>query len=266
MHVSDEILLAYLDQEVEAAERSAVAEHVERCEACADRLATLLAATGRTREALESLDVEPPWTNIPPELLAAARSEGGPDSIRSIATAPSVRRAHRLSGRAMAVAASMVLLLAAGAWAIPGSPVRDWVSRSITAVAEIFGSGTPDPAAAGQDQVGGDAAGSGVFVEPLDGRVSIAVRQPGTGTLVRVSVTDATRASVRATGGSYRVGPGSIEIVEPSGEMTIQLPGVIADARIEIDGRLVVHKRGGEIFLTSAADSSKAQILLETGG
>jgi hypothetical protein len=266
MHVSDEILLAYLDQEVEAAERSEVAEHVGRCEACADRLATLLAATGRTREALESLDVEPPWTDIPAELAAAVRSEGTPDSIRSIATARSVRRAHRFSGRAMAVAASMVLLLAAGAWAIPGSPFRDWVSRSVAAVAEIFGSGTPDPAAVGQDDVGGDVAGSGVFVEPLDGQVSISVHQPETGTLVRVTLTDETRASVRATGGSYRVGPGSIEIVQPFGEMTIQLPGGISDARVEIDGHLVVRKRGEEIFLTPAADSSTAQILLETGG
>lgn len=165
----------------------------------------------------------------------------------------------------MAVAASMVLLLAAGAYAIPGSPIRDWLSRSVAAVADLFGSGSSESTAV----TGGDAGevgSSGVFVDPLDGRVSIAVQLPAAGTLVRVTLTDATRASVRGTGGSYRVGPGNIEVIEPFGEMTIQLPGGISDARIEIDGHLVVRKRGEQIFLTPAADSSTAQILLETGG
>lgn len=264
MHVSDDILLAFLDREVEAGERYEIGEHVDRCEACAARLAELRAATRHAREALESLDVGPPWAGMPARLADAASGEGGAESIRTISTAPSARRARRLSGRAMAVAASLVLLLAAGAWAIPGSPIRAWLSQSAASVVELFGSGAPETTAADRQ----DATDSGVFVEPLGGQVRISVHEPGAGTLVRISLTDAPRASVRATGpgGSYRVGPGSIEVVEPSGEMVIQIPSEISDARVEIDGRVVVRKRGEELYLTPAADSSTAQILLQTGG
>lgn len=262
MHASDDILLAFLDREVEAGERYEIGEHLDRCEACAARLAELRAASHHTREALEALDVGPPWSGMPARLADAASGEAEAESIRPIATAPSTRRARRLSGRAMAVAASLVLLLAAGAWAIPGSPIRDWLSRSAAVVAELFGSGGAETAVVGTQ----DDAGSGVFVEPLNGEVRVSVHGPDAGALVRISVTDAAHASVRATGGRYRVGPGSIEILEPSGEIAIEIPRATSEARVEIDGHVVVRKQGEDLYMTAAADSSASQILLETGG
>jgi hypothetical protein len=285
MHVSDEVLLAFLDQEAEATERSEIEEHLARCDECAALWTEVRSATRRVSEALETLDVQSPWAGMPEmpeELVAAARAEapgdpGGDDSqgeIRSIETAPSVpsasaagtvRRARRLSGRGMAIAASLVFLLAAGAWAIPGSPVRDWLSRSLVAVSSLFDAGEPEaPGAAVSDEPGPPV--SGVSVEPLAGSVSISIRAPVPGTRVRVTLVPDGIASVAGTSGRYQVGPGRIEIQGPGGEMTIRLPETVPDARVEVDGRLVVRKQGDDLTLTPAADSTRSQILFELGG
>jgi hypothetical protein len=262
-HVPNEVLLAFLDREVQAAEQTEIEGHVERCQACAVRLAGLRAATGHVGEALEALDVDLPWTDMPAELAEAAR-DAGATGVRAITTAPSVRRSRRFSGRAMAVAASLVLLLAAGAWAVPGSPLRAWLSRSAAAVSDLLRSDSPETEVTGAE----DTADSGVSVQPLDGLVRISVQAAGPGTRVRVRLTNAEFASARSTEASvgYSVGPGLIEVVQPSGEMMIELPRRALDARVEIDGRVVVRKRGNELYLTPAADSSTAEILLETEG
>lgn len=271
MHLSDEVLLAFLDREVGADERSEIAGHVHRCEACATRFTALLAESGQVAEALTALDVDPPWTDIPEALAQAvtdaAGGEAAGSSVRSIATAPSVRRARRFSGRAMAVAASLVLFLAAGAWAIPGSPIRVWLEQSATAVAEFFGSGTPETEVTEEQHTAGSGT-SGIFVQPLNGQVRISVRGGGADTQVRILLIEADVASVRSTGpgGSYSVGPGVIDVVAPSGEMVIELPSRLAEAEIEMNGSVVVRKRGSELHLTPAADSSTAQILLGPGG
>lgn len=271
-HVSDETLLAFLDREVRAVERSEIEEHVARCEACAIRLEWVRSASGRVGEALEALDGEAPWTGMPAVLAQAARTAGADtgmtEPVRSIASAPSIRRAPRFSGRPVAVAASLVLLLAAGAWAVPGSPVRAWLSGTATAVAELFRSDAPETDVATADASPENTSDAGVFVEPRDGRVQVSLWAAAAGTRVRIGLTSAEFASARSTGasGRYSVGPGLIEVSEASGEMIIELPRQVPEARVEIDGRIVVRKRGNELYLTPAADSSTAQILLETGG
>jgi hypothetical protein len=162
----------------------------------------------------------------------------------------------------MAIAASLVFLLAAGAWAIPGSPVGEWLSGSLNAVAALFDSGETETAI-------GEEPGpplSGVSVAPLRGQVSISIQEPLPGMRVRVSLVGDGIASVAATGGTYQVGPGRIDVRQPSGQMTIRLPDTVADARVEVDGRLVVLKRGDDLTLTPAADSTNSQILFELGG
>ena len=282
MHVSDEVLLAFLDREVEATERSDIEEHLAHCDECAALWTEVRSATRRASEALETLDIPSPWVGMPEELVAAAKMEAPGDEsrdepqgeIRSIETAPSalsanaaraVRRARRLSGRGMAIAASLVFLLAAGAWAIPGSPVRDWLSRSWVAVSSLFDGGEPEVAGTAVSEEPGPPV-SGVSVEPFAGRVSISIRAPVSGTRVRVSLVSDGIASVAGTSGRYQVGPGRIEVQSPGGEMTIRLPETVADARVEVDGRLVVRKQGDDLTLTPAADSTRSQILFELGG
>ena len=269
MHVSDEVLLAFLDEEVEATKGSEIEEHLERCEECAALLTEIRWVTRRASEALETLDRPAPWTELPEELVAAqgnvAEGDAAEDGIRSIATAPTVRAARgarRLSGRGMAIAASLVFLLAAGAWAIPGSPVRSWLSGSLNAVSALFDSGETETVVS--EEPGPPL--SGVSVAPLAGRVSISIQEPLPGMRVRVSLVADGVASVGATAGRYQVGPGRIDVLQPSGEMTIRLPDTVADARVEVDGRLVVLKQGDDLTLTPAADSTNSQILFELGG
>jgi hypothetical protein len=247
-HPNDEALLALLDGEVPAAARGDLDAHLAACPECSGRLDELRFMARRVTGALESIDVGSPWTDVPPELAAAARGRPTP-----ITSARSSRR--RVGRRSVAAAASLVFVLAAGAYAVPGSPIRDLVTRSALAVSSWFGSDT-DP----------DDGPSAVSVEPVDGAVSIRVN--GATSRLRITVR---RGSTRAAtvsaldSGRFQVESGIIEVTAEAGRLEIELPeGILAT--VEVDGVVVATQTGRLLARAPAADESPATILVETAG
>ena len=128
-HVDDGALLALLDGELSAEERRRVENHATGCAVCAARRDELRFAVRRVTSALEVMDVPAAWVEMPEALREAARSAPVP-----LASARAARSGWRIGWRigwmgrrSVAVAAGLTLLLAAGAYAVPGSPVRGWV-------------------------------------------------------------------------------------------------------------------------------------------
>ena len=259
-HVDDGALLALLDGELSAEERRRVENHATGCAVCAARRDELRFAVRRVTSALEVMDVPAAWVEMPEALREAARSAPVP-----LASARAARSGWRIGWRigwmgrrSVAVAAGLTLLLAAGAYAVPGSPVRGWVDGGVEALAAWIASGPEEPGQAGPSQVS---------VEPDDdGSVRVTVAGGREGLRLTIRLTDGEQASVRALDVNFHVEPGVIEVSGAADEILVTLPRGAASGSVMIDDSEVVRLEGGELRRTESADASPVQILLGTDG
>ncbi|MCY3600263.1 MAG: hypothetical protein OXN85_09885 [Gemmatimonadetes bacterium] len=250
-HVDDGALLALLDGELTTAERRSVEARVAACPESAARLDEMRFAMRRATAALDLLSVPESRIEMPAALREAARR--APASLASARA----RRWARLSRRSVAVAAGITLLVAAGAYAVPGSPVRGWVDGSIDVVATWI---------AGNPQVAGDAGPSRVSVDPRDGAVRIMIVGGHDGTRLTVELSDAETATVAARDASFHVEPGVIEVAGAADEIRVTLPRNAATGSVIIDESEVVRLEDGELRRTDSAAASRVEIFLGTDG
>lgn len=250
-HVDDGALLALLDGELTTAERRSVEERVAACPDCAARLDEMRFALRRATAALDLLSVPESRREMPAALREAARRAPTP-----LASARA-RRWARLSRRSVAVAAGITLLVAAGAYAVPGSPVRGWVDGGIDVVAAWI---------AGDPQVAGDAGPSRVSVDPREGAVRIVVVGWHEGRRLTVELSDEETATVTARDASFHVEPGVIEVAGAADEIRVTLPRDAAIGSVVMDESEVVRLEGGELRRTDSAAASPVEIFLGTDG
>lgn len=248
MHVEDATLLALLDGESTDREREELLGHLDSCDTCAGRLDELRFADRRVKAALESLDAATPWSEMPEALRAASHRAVTPIH-------PARPHAVRIARRSVAAAAGLVFLLAAAAYAVPGSPVRDLVSRSASAIGALFG-GDAGPADPGPVRVA---------VDPLHGSIRVSILDATSDLRITIRTTEERRASVSARGAGFGVEAGVIQVRDASGDMSIALP-TTSEAVVEVNGIVVAHLIGGSLARTDRADASPATIILETGG
>ncbi|MCY3700347.1 MAG: hypothetical protein OXH46_12085 [Gemmatimonadetes bacterium] len=249
--VDDGALLALLDGELTTAERKSVEERVAACPDSRARLDEMRFAVRRVTAALDLLSVPESRREMPAALREAARR--APASIAGARA----RRWARLSRRSVAVAAGVTLLVAAGAYAVPGSPVRGWVDGGIDVVAAWI---------AGDPQVAGDAGPSRVSVDPRDGAVRIMVVGGHEGTRLTIELSDEETATVEARDASFHVEPGVIEVAGAADEIRVTLPRNAAAGSVVIDESEVVRLEDGELRRTDSAAASRVEIFLDTDG
>ncbi|MCG8466884.1 MAG: hypothetical protein MJB57_01550 [Gemmatimonadetes bacterium] len=250
-HVEDGALLALLDGELEGAEREALEARVNDCSELASRLDELRFATRGVTASLEALDEPSPWTEIPDALRHAAR-----DAVRPIESARSARGA-RVGRRSIATAAGLTLLLAAGAYAIPGSPVRGLVDGAVSAVASLMGIGDDAPV---------DPGPAGVAVDLADGGVRVLITGASESLRLEVVTIGGDRAVVTTRDPRFRVEMGLVEITEPTGDLKVALPLGADRGVVEVDGVAVATFEAGRLVRAAAADDSPAEIIVRTGG
>ncbi len=265
-HPAEQTLLAYLDRELPFDERSTVREHVQVCVECSRMLDELAAATRSFADAISALDVPAPAllaSELEGDLVARALQELDAP-IPAAATITPLRR--RASRRPLLAAALIIIFVAGAGAAIPGSPLREWLARSV----ELVTGGPSEEPSDPTTPVSGQRAGSpaAVSVQPLDGLVRIIITQPAPETTIRVRLLDGGTASVWSVEGRYRTAPGEIEVLGAGpGEVVILLPRTVPSAEVELDGRLVATKEGSDFrLLIPAADSSDAEVSFQVGG
>lgn len=242
MHLEDGRLQAFLDDELAPGARAEVAEHLLGCERCHASYEELAKANALFTQSVSVLDVEPPARE---HATTHAGSVG-------MGTASFVR------------AAALVLVLAAAASAaVPGSPVRDWVLRTVDRTAsQPAGSADAAPDA---DLERRPSAPAGVAVHPADGRVLIALNaleamevrlEAASGTLARVSVLDAEREP------GFRTSAGRVEVRDGAGgSIRVRMPAGVSSARLEVDGRLYAEATAGVLRIHVPADTVDGDIV-----
>lgn len=256
-HLDDGALLALLDGELDAEAQRHAEAHAGSCAECAERRDELVGAGRRLSAMLEAGDAPSPWAEMPEALRRAHR-----DAPRSITSARSSRRARSsragwVGRRSIATAAGLTLMLAAGAYAFPGSPVRGWVDDGIESITTLLGAGDSEPA---------ESRPSVVSVEPDGGSVRVSVIGASAGLRVTITLTDASSAAVSARQASFRVESGLIEITGASGDLIISLPRGAVAGSVEVNGVEVARLEGGELLRTVTAEPGPAEIVVQTGG
>lgn len=256
IHTSKGTLVALLDGELSAADRSGVEHHLSDCPVCTAEMESLREISANFSVALRLLDSPAPPLD---------------DTYRAVLRERARRQWKREFGRSLRRAAILVLGVAGVASAtIPGSPVRDWAI-------DLWDRIEPGPeravpmrtdAPAGVDA---EVSPTGVSILPADGRVLIALQEPAPALEVRVRISDGGRAEVRATGEAvdarFRIAPGRIEVVGASaGILHIDLPRSARSAAIEIGGKPYLVKDGDQLrVLAPSADRAGAEVIFRIG-
>lgn len=211
MHLDDGTLQAFLDDELAPADRASVAEHLLGCDRCQAAHDTLTRASALFTQSASVLDVAP-------AAPVRARPSGQVDASR--------RRTRRRTAAVAKAAVLVVAVAAAASAAVPGSPVHQWMTRTL-ATPEADAPGDPPmqppPPAA---RPGADGVVEGVVRGSADGeRLAYA----------RVQVAGDTIADWTDELGAYRLdglrrGVHSIQVVHPSHD-TLAAAATIADAQ-----------------------------------
>ncbi len=235
-HVEEGVLQAYLDAEVTAGARADIDRHLHSCSTCAAELERMRNASQLFHNVLHDSDV------VAPVLAAQARFA----TIRRSAPRPMAVPQPR---RAWARAAMFVVGLGAVASAaVPGSPVRAWISDALTragllnepqsAAAPVL----PEEAPAVQRDA--TAESTALSIEAVDGRIRVVLRNVSPEATVTVRSVDSDRAVVEATGAAakarFRTGAGLLEVDGVTGgTVIVEIPRSATDAVVEQDGKTI---------------------------
>jgi anti-sigma factor RsiW len=221
-HLDQPTMELLLDGELAPDRAAAARAHVAACGACAARLEAVEREEKELGNLLQLLDHEPPRRDLA-AVLAAARPR---------------RRSRGW------IAASVALLIAAGGlWAIPGSPVREWLHRAV---------GT-EPASTGETG-GADVSGIAIVPEgPLE--VSfVAAEGP-----IDVMVVPSDTLTVRVLGPPASIASDDGRLVVTGGgsgaRYEVLVPRLAASVRIVVGERTVWTKTGQEIETDAPADA-----------
>ena len=183
-HIDEGDLQAFLDAELRLPERRQIELHLEACARCEAAAARLRELGADFAAALRLLNVEPAGAGAAPMPPVGGRPARGISA-----------GARRLLPRA---AVFLFFLGAAASATVPGSPVRQWIVDLTPArppaevpAAVVEAPSTPAPL----------AREAGVFVDPVDGEVEVALHGANR-VRIRAVVVDGVRAGVTGTGGA----------------------------------------------------------------
>lgn len=230
-HLDEGTLQGFLDAELTPRHRAAAAEHLMACAECRATHDELSRAKALFSEVVSWLDTparaQPVTPPVPPS------------------------RGRMVAGGSVVRAAVLVLILAAAASAaVPGSPVRAWITAAArdepapapTAAPEV----EPEPAAPASVPVGVSLSpgSSGLDVELHDVQGASIRLITSNSPVVAVSATGATKDPAFRTGGDLiqvRGGEG--------GEILVEIPRAGSDVRLLVDAELYAERTGGELIV-----------------
>jgi anti-sigma factor RsiW len=231
-HLEEGTLQAFLDDELKPRQRADVAEHLMGCRECRRVKEELVRARSVFSEAVSLLDVDAPGEAAP-------------------------RRSLGAGGGAFVKAAGLTLLLAAAASAaVPGSPVREWLVRTVqpepaqeAPVLEAV-QPAPEPARA--------SLPAGVSL-PASSPVDVVIDRPD-GTTIRLVETEGANVAVSALGTerdpAFSTAAGRIEVRGAvGGEITVAVPPTNAPFRLVVDGEVYAARATGALTVGVRAET-----------
>jgi hypothetical protein len=240
MHLDSETLERLLHDELDPREGAETRRHLDACPDCRELLADAGRREARIFGLLEELDHEPPAAR--PAWRVSSSTERAPTRNR-----PAWQR----------IAASIAFVITVGGvlYALPGSPLREWMA----------GPGVDGPRERGPGRAETDAeALSGLSVRPAGPyEIAFLARQPSG--RVRVELTPTPDVQIRVAGEPVGLesGPDRL-VVSNAGSRSsyeIRLPAAGPAVTVLVDGEIVLRKQGDRVETVSDPDSSGAYLI-----
>lgn len=272
MHLDDESIQRLVHGELATRDEAAATFHLERCAECRLRFSDAKHEEEWIFELLREIDHPVPEADA--NAVSARMSEGARADVASGSHnhAPTVAAIDGVGGRPTTsrtrttlvwarLAAGLILLLAAAgvAYAVPGSPVRAWMSRVV---------GASNGASARPPRVVPVAPANpwiaGVAVAP-SGRFTIrfiTTQKKGTAT---VSLTNGSEITVSALDGTAAFTSGidrlTIDNAASENSYEIHVPRGAHWVEILVADRRLLLKRGDQVVTSAGADSGGHYVL-----
>lgn len=245
-HLDEGLLQRVVDGELPAQDRAEATLHLSTCRSCQDALAAMRTDTARASALLGMLEHDAPLQAAHAEFTRRRRSAPPSVRTRSFGT----WGGHGARQALLRAAVLLLTITGVAVAAVPGSPVREWITEVVLPQREAAAPDlAPAPeAAAGEAEVE-ERAPTGVFVSPDEGRIRVVLSAPSPDLQVRTRVTTEPRAAVYATGDAagarFRTAPGRVEVIGAGpGELEVSLPASATSAYVEVNGRVYVAKDG----------------------
>lgn len=243
-HLDEGIIVSLRDREW-APERASI--HAESCAECESALLEARHRSdeiGRALDALDALapDVEEARTRIRARIDARAARE--------------LRAGARWWSGHLGRAAAVLLVATGAVSALPGSPVRGWLSAP-----EEVGHTVQEAAPAAAQEAGT----SGVAVTVPIGGIRVLIHSLGPIDRLEVVWSDQATARVDAPAGSrFTYGEGRVEAMVAGGRVRVELPRSGEAVSLEVDGRPYLARRGDDIEVTGPVGAQSDEGILFT--
>jgi hypothetical protein len=251
-HPTDGLIRAFLDNEIEPAGRHEILAHLDDCAACQGVVQEVRSRDDRVTLALEKLDTMPPTDFA----LAALKRR-----VRETA-----RPRFRIQGLGRAAAVAL-LLLGGAASALPGSPVREWISSGwdrITGGSALEEGVTP-PEDSPIPSPASEEAGAGIGVS--GGIVELRVEGLPEGEEITVLLVEGDQAGIYGPASTrFRTEDGRVEAFVTEGGIRVELPRAVNRATVVVNGIPYLRKSGDSLeILGPVKDSAAAEIRFRGG-
>ena len=257
-HPDNGQILALLDGEVHGAEAEALRAHMASCPECETRLRGVEEASERATQALGALDGEAPDLPKAMSRVQARKSAGATTRLISLPRAASIA----------------LLLTAAAASALPGSPVRRWVAQGWQALdgSDPVTSPQEDRGGTGGDEdaltPGAGLAETGASIPASTQGVEIWIHDLPAEADLRVIWIEGDEAWIYAGEGTRfnRVG-GRLEAFGPPGAVRVELPRNLRQVVVGLDGSVLLRKSGDDVeILAPIQERTPTEILFDAPG
>lgn len=227
-HLDEGTILAIRDRGLVDADAH---EHLDQCASCASALAAAQERAEAVARSLRALDGGPPIDVDAAKAAVRQRLDERREAPRR--RVPGV---YWSLGRA----ALLVLLASGAAYAIPNSPLREWLA----------GDNVPSRATVETTAVGAPAAAEGVELAVPIGGLSIALTSAAIGQRIEVRWVDGDRLTVVAGADSrYQVSSGSLGVDLRPGDVRIDVPVGNEPIIVEVNGRMILQRVDGGLVV-----------------
>ena len=212
MHPTNDLLVAYIDDELTQETAEEVAAHVAACARCSGIHADLRSTSQYVLGVLNQIDALEPaeWAGPAGQLTRTARTNGH-------ARPESLGRRSATAGQAALRRAAVITLLVTGGAA----------AAVITANRVMRDDGGSTEVSTVQTTAAPAAASSGILIEPRDGSFTIALQGAAAGSRLYVVIEDRPEAQLVVTQ------PNPPRFVSRAGQLEVHLGGR-ADLRLEV--------------------------------
>lgn len=281
MDLDEGRLKAWLDGALSPEDARHLAARVDGDPGLQRRVEELRAQELRIRDLLAHLDTARPPTDRVRAVVHTARvasretsagtrrsDSGSSDSGRSGSGNGRSGSGHWARRSRLAQAAALVLVFAgAAAAAIPGSPVHEWIARTLAPASDPSPASLSAPTDEPDTRTGPDE--TGLVVSPDGGHIRIELVGLPSGTEIVVRLTDEGGAGVFGPASSrleLEGETGRIRVGAAAGPIRVELPRGLPTADLLVDGRVYLSKRGEAVDLrVTPVDRSATEIRLRAG-